>query len=437
VEAVRAFAHHSDPEREGFYSAQVQKAGLWSHIEGQDGKPILFEKVEDARALAQRHLPKAPEQSQDMDNSRATPESPRPLSPEQEFAKALAKAGLDLQGQGPVLDGEIHRVPLLDNKSGPGGAYCAYGGEQPYGWSQNFATGEKTPWIATGHVLSQEQVEAIYREREQNRLERESRIAGIHNDAAREAFETIGRTEIASQDHPYLKEREVAPFGVHQEQDTLYSPMRNAVGEIRNLQIIEGKDNSRFLLGAEREGLLHLITGQDQNKAGLYSVLMPTVEALPGIERKDLAQGEIILAENYASGASLHMATGKPVAVAFTAENLTPVAVALRQEFPQAAITICASNNQYERTDGTVHNRGVIEAEKAAQAVGGKVIVPEFNANERSRSLEDFNDLHVSRGLDEVKRQFDGPALEKTEEREVKAEKSRSRAKGKEQALSL
>ena len=47
-----------------------------------------------------------------------------------------------------------------------------------------------------------------------------------------------------------------------------------------------------------------------------------------------MAQGEIILAENYASGASLHMATGKPVAVAFTAENLTPVAEALRKEFP-------------------------------------------------------------------------------------------------------
>ena len=439
VEAVRVFAH-SDPEREGLFSAQVQKAGLWSHIEGKDGKPILFDRMEDALVLAERHL-NVPVQA--MDNSRAAPEVPRPLSPQQEFAQSLHKAGLDLQGQEPALDGEIHRVPLLSSANVAvgmelGGAYCAYDGDPPYGWSQNFATGEKTPWIATGHVLSQEQIQAIYREREENRLKSEAALAGVHNDIAGTAFQTISETGFASKEHPFLKEREVEAFGVHQSAHMLYIPMRNAVGEVRNLQVIEGNE-SRFLIGGERDGLLHLITGPDQNKAGLYSVLSPLVETLPGIERKDLAQGEILLAENYASGASLHMATGKPVAVAFTAENLTPVAQALREQFPQAAITVCASNHQYERADGTVLNRGVIEAERAAQAVGGKVVVPEFTDTEKSRSLVDFNDLHVSRGLEEVKRQFDGPALDKAQatEKEVKAQKTRKTAKDKGQERGL
>jgi phage/plasmid primase-like uncharacterized protein len=205
-----------------------------------------------------------------------------------------------------------------------------------------------------------------------------------------------------------LKEREIEPFTAHQEKDTLYIPMLNIKGEVRNLQIIEGKDNSRFLIGAEREGLFNLIAGPENN----------------------LTQGEIVLAENYASGASLHMATGKPVAVAFTPENLKPVAEALRKEFPQAAITICASNKQYERMDGTVHRPGVIEAEKAAQAVGGKVIVPTFNENEQMRSLADFNDLHVSRGLEEVKRQFDGPAMDKAQESERKTAKDKGQERG-------
>jgi len=440
VEAVRVYGH-TDPEREGLFSAQVQKAGLWSHIEGQDGKPILFEKAADALVLAERYLPKAPEQSQDM-GRQAAPETPKPLSPEQEFAQALAKAGLDLQGQEPVLDGQIHRVPLLYSENIKvgielGGAYCAYGGEQPYGWSQNFATGEKTPWIATGHVLSQEQIQEIFKEREEQRRDYQERLERMQNDIAATVFQTVAGTQIASKDHSFLKEREVEAFGVHQDANTLYIPMRNAVGEIRNLQIIEEKGVSRFLIGGERDGLLHLITGQDQNKAGLYSVLSPLVESLPGIERKDLAQGEIILAENYASGASLHMATGKPVAVAFTSENLKPVAEVLREQFPQAAITICATNNQYERADGTVHNRGVIEAERAAQAVGGKVIVPEFTDNEKSRSLENFNELHVSRGLGEVKRQFEGPALDKMQEKEVKTEKNRKKAQDKSQERGL
>jgi len=301
---------------------------------------------------------------------------------------------------------------------------------------QNFQNGEKTPWIATDHVLSVEQVAAIYQEREENRLKMEAALARIQNEMAEHAFETIAGTPLASKDHPFLKEREVEAFGVHQDADTLYIPMRNAVGEIRNLHIIAG-NASRDLIGGEREGLFHLIIGQDQNKAGLYSVLMPGMDALPGVSREQVGQGEIILAENYVSGASLHMATGKPVAVAFTPENLTPVAKALREQFPQAAITICASNHQYERTDGTIHNRGVIEAEKAAQAVGGKVIVPEFTDTEKSRSLVDFNDLHVSRGLEEVKRQFDGQAIDKTQDKEVKTEKIRKKAKGQERGLSL
>ena len=119
-----------------------------------------------------------------------------------------------------------------------------------------------------------------------------------------------------------------------------------------------------------------------------------------------------------------------PVAVAFTAENLTPVAEALRKEFPNAAVTICACNHQYERTDGTVQNRGVIEAERAAQAVGGRVVVPGFTENEKALSLVDFNDLHVSRGLEEVKRQFDGPALDKTQETEKSRNKAQDTGRG-------
>jgi len=111
------------------------------------------------------------------EQGRETPDMPRQLSPEQEFAKALHKAGLDLQGQEPVLDGQIHRVPLINSPDRPGGAYCGYGGEQPYGWSQNFASGEKTPWIATGHELSQEQIAAMYQEREQQRQRYEASLA--------------------------------------------------------------------------------------------------------------------------------------------------------------------------------------------------------------------------------------------------------------------
>ena len=61
-------------------------------------------------------------------------------------------------------------------------------------------------------------------------------------------------------------------------------------------------------------------------------------------------------------------------------------------------------------------DKGVTLAQKAAQEVGGKVVVPIFTDEEREKGLTDFNDLHKSRGLDEVKRQV-GLVLQKDVEK--------------------
>ena len=166
----------------------------------------------------------------------------------------------------------------------------------------------------------------------------------------------------------------------------------------------------------EKNGNFQLITGENSNS------------------EKDLGQGEIILSEGYATGASLHMATGKPVAVAFDAGNLEPVAIKLREKFPNAAITICADND-HQHTRRTPEgpepwNKGVEMAEKAAQAVGGKVVVPTFTKEEKERGLTDFNDLHQSRGLDAVRKQV-GP------ERQQEKEREKGRSLGRERGLSI
>lgn len=166
------------------------------------------------------------------------------------------------------------------------------------------------------------------------------------------------------------------------------------------------------MYGMEKNGNFHLI-------------------AEPG---KDLSQGDIILAEGYATGASLHMATEKPVAVAFDAGNLEPVAKKLREKFPNAAITICADNDhKYTRrtSDGVeLWNKGVELAQKAAQEVGGKVVVPIFTDEELARGLTDFNDLHQSRGLDEVKGQ-----VEIVLQKRVAQDKGQEREKARELSL--
>ncbi|MDY0203757.1 MAG: zincin-like metallopeptidase domain-containing protein [Desulfovibrio desulfuricans] len=345
--------------------------------------------------------------------------APEPsMPPQEEFANALEQAGLDLRGKAPIMDGQIHRVPLVGRSGGDlDGAYCGFLDERPAGWMQNFSAGEKTTWVATGHTLTKEQLEAQRAEIARKREERQRLILEQQQKTAREAHTEWVAHDWASADNPYLQAKGVQPFGVREDLDgTLLVPVMTVDKELRGMQTISPDGEKRFMYGMEKNGNFHLI-------------------ADPGKESsKDLAQGEIILAEGYATGATLHMATEKPVAVAFDAGNLEPVAKKLREKFPNAAITICADNDHKhtrKTPDGVEPwNKGVELAQKAAQEVGGKVIAPIFTDEERDKGLTDFNDLHKSRGLDEVKRQV-GLVLRK----DVEREKGRDRGKARELSL--
>lgn len=325
-----------------------------------------------------------------------TPAPEPSMLPQEEFARALEEAGLDLHGKAPIMDGQIHRVPLIGRNGGDlDGAYCGYLDERPAGWMQNFSAGDKTTWVATGHTLTKEQLEAQRAEIAQKCEERQRLILERQQRTAREAHTEWISHDWASADNPYLQAKGVQPFGVREDVvGNLLVPVMTVDKELRGLQTIAPEGAKSFMYGMEKNGNFHLI-------------------AEPG---KDLSQGGIILAEGYATGASLHMATEKPVAVAFDAGNLEPVAKKLREKFPNAAIIICADNDHKHtrRTSDGVEpwNKGVELAQKAAQEVGGKVVAPIFTDEERARGLTDFNDLHQSRGLDEVKRQV-GIVLQK------------------------
>ena len=226
------------------------------------------------------------------------------MPPQEEFANALEQAGLDLRGKAPIMDGQIHRVPLIGRSGGDlDGAYCGYLDERPAGWMQNFSAGEKTTWVATGHTLTKEQLEAQRAEIAQKREERQRLILEQQHKTARDAHTEWIAHDWASADNPYLQAKGVQPFGVREDVDgTLLVPVMTVDKELRGLQTISPEGEKRFMYGMEKNGNFHLI-------------------AEPG---KDLSQGEIILAEGYATGATLHMATDKPVAVAFDAGNLEP-----------------------------------------------------------------------------------------------------------------
>ncbi len=119
----------------------------------------------------------------------------------------------------------------------------------------------------------------------------------------------------------------------------------------------------------------------------------------------------LLLAEGYATGASLHEATGWPVAVCFDAGNLKPCALALHGLHPGALLLVCGDDDRAtEARTGT--NPGRVRgaaAARAVQAAGGRagLVLPDG----LPEGGTDFNDLHAHAGADAVRAQVQAAAL--------------------------
>ncbi len=143
----------------------------------------------------------------------------------------------------------------------------------------------------------------------------------------------------------YLNRKQVKAFGVRFCAGKLVVPMYNN-GQLVSLQWIEADGSKKFMTGTPKKGAYFFI-----------SKPQPSSEV-------------IAVVEGYATGATIHMATGWPVFIAFDAGNLEAVAVHIRQKFPQAKIIICADKDE--------SGVGQQKAQKAANTVRATVVLPNF-----------------------------------------------------------
>ena len=95
----------------------------------------------------------------------------------------------------------------------------------------------------------------------------------------------------------------------------------------------------------------------------------------------------LCVAEGFATGATVHEATGHPVAVAYNCGNLLPVAETQRKGYPELSMILCADNDV--ATEG---NPGLSKAVEAARGVGAKLAVPIYSSQQLD-GVTDFNDL--------------------------------------------
>ncbi|MDY0270643.1 AAA family ATPase [Trichloromonas sp.] len=172
--------------------------------------------------------------------------------------------------------------------------------------------------------------------------------------------------------HPYLVKKGVMPYQARQSGGRLLIPVMDTAGTIHGLQSIDAEGGKRFESGTAKRGNFSPL-GEPRDKT-------------------------LLLCEGFATGATIHEATGEAVAVAFDAGNLRPVAEALRGAYPDWRLIVCADDDH-----GTLGNPGIKNAIQAAEAVGGLLAVPDFAGTERGPKDTDFNDLAKLAGMEAVK----------------------------------
>ena len=220
-------------------------------------------------------------------------------------------------------------------------------------------------------------------ERVQSRQQEKARLDASHAKAASEAAELWDEASETG-DSAYLTRKGVQAHGVRfAAGGVVLVPVRDAVGKLWNLQLIapippaDGGTDKLFLKGGRKSGLWHMMGALGSDAAG------PAV---------------LLAAEGYATAASLHEASGYPVAVAFDAGNLGHVAKALRAQYPAALLVLCGDDD-LETLARTGNNPGREKAIVAARAVQGLAVFPE----PLPESGSDFNDLHQGAGLNAIR----------------------------------
>lgn len=288
-----------------------------------------------------------------------------------QFRDAMAGAGLTPPEQ-IEADGQLHRFSSNGRRGDMAGWYCLHADDNPAGifgcWRQGFSS----TWCSKpDQDMTQQEREAQRQRIQQMQRQRNAARQQQRAQAQATALQRWGAASPCTS-HPYLVTKGVEAHGLRVTAGGLLMiPVRDASGTMQSLQTIAPDGTKRFQTGGQMTG-------------GYHAIGRPTT-------------GCIVVCEGYATGASIHAATGHAVAVAFNAGNLQAVAQALHRKYPSLPILVAADDDW--QTEG---NPGITKARQAAMAVGGQMVAPLFTGWRPARAT-DFNDLHQLQGLAAVR----------------------------------
>lgn len=192
---------------------------------------------------------------------------------------------------------------------------------------------------------------------------------------SRRAMAVWPRSRPAPDNHPYLAARGVKSHGLRLDPvGRLRIAMQDEQGRIWSFQHIrqhrDGSNLKLFHPGARAKGLFFLIG-----------------EIRPGLP--------IAFAEGYATGASVHEATGLPVVVCFAVSFKAHIMRAWRLKEPDRML-IDAADNDLSKP----RNAGAEMAARLRKEIGAIPALPPFQPGDDGK---DWNDYHRAHGLDAVR----------------------------------
>ena len=300
----------------------------------------------------------------------------------QEFRAIMIAHGL-IPPEDIAADGKLHRCGIEGKPKSKDGTYLIFEDGLGGGF-QNWINGDWQDWHVNGiHAWTEEEksthqahVEAVKKQREAEERKRRTE--------AREQSAQIWEAAPPCEEHAYLTRKGVQSHNTRLATDgyhagSLIIPIRDAKGVLHSLQFIGADGGKLFLPGGAVQGHYFTIGKPD-----------PT----------------ICICEGFATGATIHEATGHGVVIAFNAGNLAAVGKAIRAKYPETTIIFCADDD-FSRDD----NPGKTKATEAAQQVGGRLVLPVFGSD-RAKGQTDFNDMAQAQGIQAVRLLIESVAVE-------------------------
>jgi phage/plasmid primase-like uncharacterized protein len=308
----------------------------------------------------------------DLSNVFGGPWSPPPekrvAPPEVQLIDAMRAAGLEPPSE-ILMDGKIHRF-RSGTKGAPGhgdkpGWYLVFGDGIPAGRFGCWRSGMEVTWRAdVGRKLTQTEEMAHARRMAEAKALRDAELERKHQVASETVEKIWTGAQGASPEHPYLQRKGIGVHGARITGDgRLVLPLYDQDGTLATLQYIDHDGGKLYHPGGQTGGKFWMVGSLDE-------------------------PGALFVAEGFATAATIHETTNRPVVVAYSASNLVPVTGIMREMYGATQDIVIVADHDKSGV-------GQRYAEQASAKFGARMVMPpiEGDANDYAQAGHDLASL--------------------------------------------